>query len=175
MNIRSGEQGKCGDLLIKHFSSLTPYELYEILRTRSEIFVVEQECAYQDIDGLDIDAVHIFCFNEEGRVEACLRVFMKDEDGECGGAADALDASDPATPEVREAAIGRVVTLHHGRGLGGRILHEGVRVARELFDADKITLEAQEYAIGYYQKEGFRVVSDVFMLDGISHVKMELS
>ena len=71
------------------------------------------------------------------------------------------------------AQIGRVVTLEHGKGIGGRILHEGVRVATEQLKAKKIYLETQEYAIGYYAKEGFEVVSEPFMEDGIPHVKME--
>ena len=71
------------------------------------------------------------------------------------------------------AQIGRVVTLEHGKGIGGKILHEGLKVAVELLKANKIYLEAQEYAIGYYAKEGFEVVSEPFMEDGIPHVKME--
>ncbi|WP_330364003.1 GNAT family N-acetyltransferase [Butyrivibrio sp. MC2013] len=63
--------------------------------------------------------------------------------------------------------------MEHGKGMGGQILHEGVRVATERLKAKKIYLEAQEYAIGYYAKEGFEVVSEPFMEDGIPHVKME--
>ena len=139
---------------IKHFRDLSTRELYEILKTRQEIFVVEQNCPYMDIDDLDIDAVHIFSQDENGRVTACLRVFMKD-------------------PDQKVAQIGRVVTLTHGQGLGGAILHEGVRVAEQEMHAKKIYLEAQSYAIGYYEKEGFRVTSEEFDLDGIPHVEME--
>ena len=71
------------------------------------------------------------------------------------------------------AQIGRVVTLEHGKGIGGKILHEGVKIATDQLKAKKIYLEAQEYAIGYYAKEGFEVVSEPFMEDGIPHVKME--
>ena len=73
------------------------------------------------------------------------------------------------------AQIGRVATLEHGKGIGGEILHAGVEVARDRLGAKKITLHAQEYAIGYYAKEGFEVVSDIFMEDGIPHVTMELA
>ena len=139
---------------IKHFQELTTNELYEILKTRSEIFVVEQDCVYQDLDDKDQDAYHIFCENEAGRVAACLRVFWKDE-------------------KAGVVQIGRVVTLEHGTGLGGKLLHEGVKLARESFHAKSIYLEAQEYAIGYYAKEGFSVVSEPFLEDGIPHVKME--
>lgn len=140
------------ELIVKHFKELSTTELYEILKTRSEIFVVEQDCVYQDLDDKDQDAVHVFCWNDSGRVAATLRVFWKDEG---------------------VAQIGRVVTHEHGKGLGGRLLHKGVEIAIEKLKAKKIYLEAQEYAIGYYAKEGFEVVSEPFLEDGIPHVKME--
>ena len=140
--------------VIKHFDDLTTIELYEILKTRFEIFVTEQECIYQDLDDKDQDAYHVFCWNDNGRVAGCLRVFWKDE-------------------AAGVAQIGRVVTLEHGLGIGGQMLHEGVELAINQFHAKKIYLEAQCYATGYYAKEGFEVVSDVFMEDGIPHVQME--
>ena len=142
------------ELVVKHFNELSTNELYEILKTRSEIFVVEQDCVYQDLDDKDQDAIHVFCWNEAGRVAGCLRVFWKDE-------------------EAGIAQIGRVVTLEHGLGIGGEILHKGVELAIEQFKARKIYLEAQQYATGYYAKEGFEVVSDMFLEDGIPHVQME--
>jgi ElaA protein len=142
------------DISIKRFDELSTNELYEILKTRFEIFVMEQECLYQDLDDKDQDAVHVFCWNSNRRVAGCLRVFMRDA-------------------EKGVVQIGRVVTLEHGKGIGGELLHRGVEVAKEHFKAQKIYLEAQVYAIGYYAKEGFEVVSDEFMEDGIPHVKME--
>ena len=142
------------ELIVKHFDELSTKELYEILKTRAEIFVVEQDCVYQDLDDKDQDAIHVFCWNDKGRVAGCLRVFMKDE-------------------ENKVAQIGRVVTLEHGKGLGRKLLKKGVEVAERSFDADRIYLEAQKYAIGYYAKEGFEVTSDEFLEDGIPHVQME--
>lgn len=142
------------EILVKHFDELSTVELYEILKTRAEIFVVEQNCVYQDLDDKDQDAIHVFCWNDEGRIAGCLRVFMKDA-------------------ENGVAQIGRVVTLEHGKGLGGQLLRKGVEVATESYKAKEIYLEAQVYAIGYYAKEGFEVVSDEFLEDGIPHVKME--
>ena len=144
------------ELIVKHFNELSTRELYEILKTRFEIFVTEQECIYQDLDDKDQDAIHVFCINDSGRVAGCLRVFWNDK-------------------AAGVAQIGRVVTLEHGKGIGREILHKGVEIATEQLGAKKIYLEAQEYAIGYYAKEGFEVVSDVFMEDGIPHVKMERS
>ena len=137
----------------KHFSELTTNELYEILKTRQEIFIIEQNCPYMDIDDLDKDAIHVFCVDDNGRVTACLRVFMRDE---VNGI----------------AQIGRVVTLTHGIGLGKILLHEGVKVAEDYYHAREIYLEAQVYAIGYYEVEGFKVTSEEFMEDGIPHVTM---
>nr|WP_297707160.1 GNAT family N-acetyltransferase [uncultured Butyrivibrio sp.] len=144
------------DLIVKHFNELSTTELYEILKTRFEIFVTEQECIYQDLDDKDQDAIHVFGYNDSGRVAGCLRVFWKDHDKDSG-----------------IAQIGRAVTLEHGKGIGGQILHEGVKIATEQLKAKMIYLEAQEYATGYYAKEGFEVVSEPFMEDGIPHVKME--
>ena len=67
------------DFIVKRFSELSVEELYEILKTRFEIFVTEQECIYQDLDDKDKDALHVFCLNESGRVAGCLRVFWRDE------------------------------------------------------------------------------------------------
>lgn len=142
------------ELIVKHFDELSTRELYEILKTRSEIFVVEQDCVYQDIDDKDQDAIHVFCWNDQGRVAGCLRVFMRDR-------------------EKKVAQIGRVVTLEHGKGIGGQILRRGVEIAESFFDADSIYLEAQKYATGYYAREGFKVISDEFLEDGIPHVQME--
>ena len=143
------------DIIIKHFNELTNDELYEILRAREAVFVVEKNCPYFDIDGKDKYSYHIFIKRDDGSVAACLRVFMKED-------------------EVNTAQIGRVVTTERGCGLGGRILHAGTVFAREELKADGIYLEAQCYAIGYYAKEGFEVISGEFLEDGIPHVKMFL-
>ena len=139
---------------VKRFSELSNLELYELLKTRQEVFVVEQNCPYMDIDDADKDALHVFSWNDSGRINACLRVFYKDE----------------AAGIVQ---IGRVVTLDRGIGLGGQILHKGIEIALERFNAKILYLEAQTYATGFYEREGFKVVSEPFLEDGIPHVKME--
>ena len=137
----------------KYFEELTTTELYEILKTRSEIFVVEQNCVYQDLDDKDYESLHVF--SKEGkRINAYLRVFYKEE---------------------HVAQIGRVVTLHHGTGFGGQLLREGIRQVREKFLVHQIHIEAQCYAVGYYEKVGFEPCSEEFMLDGIPHVEMILT
>ena len=136
----------------KFFNELTTHELYELLRARAEIFVVEQTCVYQDLDGRDYDALHVFS-EENGLVTSCLRIFEKEKD---------------------VVHIGRVLTVEHGKGLGGKLLKEGVARAIEKFNPRQIYLEAQTYAIGFYAREGFKVTSDEFLEDGIPHVQMTL-
>lgn len=139
----------------KTFDELTNRELYEILRAREAVFVVEQNCPYYDIDGLDYPSLHMFYKEEDGSVQACLRIFEK--------------VDEPGTMQ-----IGRLVTVARGVGLGGKILHQAVEWIREKGNVNGIYLEAQQYAIGFYAKEGFQVVSDPFLEDGIPHVQMRL-
>ena len=136
----------------KFFSELSTNELYEILKIRSEIFVVEQNCVYQDMDDRDYDSLHIF-FEDGERVVAYLRAFAKDED---------------------TVQMGRVLTLEHGKGLGGKLLKEGIEQIRKKQNPKKIYIEAQCYATGFYEREGFVVCSDEFLEDGIPHVQMIL-
>ena len=136
----------------KRFPELTVDELYELLRARSEVFVVEQNCVYQDMDGDDQASVHLWLTEGDAIVALC-RV--------C-----------PAGTHMKEVSIGRVVTTVRGKGYGKRIMLEGIRAAREHFGAVRIDLEAQEYARGFYERVGFRQSSDPFMLDGIPHIRM---
>lgn len=141
--------------ICKSFDELTTTELYEILRARAAVFVVEQDCVYQDLDGIDYESIHIFSQKENGEVSAYLRLFIKKD-------------------EKNTAQMGRVLTTERGKGLGGEILREGIKAAKEKLNADEIYIEAQEYAIPFYSREGFEVTSDVFLEDGIPHVEMRL-
>lgn len=140
------------ELIIKHFGELSPDELYDILKARVDVFVVEQECPYPEIDGKDKDAYHIFLRDENG-VAAYLRVLK----------------SGVSFPEP---ALGRILTTRRGEGLGMRIVNEGIRFIEEELDAEKIRIEAQVYARGFYEKLGFRQCSEPFMDDGIEHIEM---
>ena len=141
------------NLIVKTFEELSTKELYEILKSRAEIFVVEQNCVYQDIDDIDLRSLHVFYQDETGRVVAYLRLFQK-------------------TNSTDTVQMGRVLTLEHGVGLGGKILHEGISVAVAKMSANKIFIEAQTYAIKFYEREGFKVCSEEFLEDGIPHVQM---
>lgn len=137
---------------VKFFQELTTMELYGILQSRAEIFVLEQQCVYQDVDGKDIESLHVF-FEDNGRVVAYLRAFRKD---------------------AATVQMGRVLTLTHGKGLGGTLLREGIAAVCEKFCPERIFIEAQCYATGFYEKAGFRTISEEFLEDGIPHVEMEL-
>ncbi|MBO5603836.1 MAG: GNAT family N-acetyltransferase [Acidaminococcaceae bacterium] len=136
----------------KFFSELTTTELYEILKAREEIFVVEQNCVYQDLDNKDYDSLHVF-YEEDGIVTAYMRAFFKDD---------------------TTVQMGRVLSLRHGAGLGGRLLREGIIQIKDKMNPKRIYIEAQCYATGYYEREGFSVCSDEFLEDGIPHVQMIL-
>ena len=136
----------------KIFKELTTNELYELLRVRSEVFVVEQNCAYQDLDGDDQKSIHLW-LTVEDKVVALARV--------C-----------PAGTHLKEISIGRVITTERGKGYGKQIMLHAIDAAVEYFGATIIDIEAQEYAKGFYERVGFRQSSDTFILDGIPHIKM---
>jgi len=142
-------------LTTKYFHELTTNELYEILKARAEIFVVEQNCIYQDLDNIDYQSLHIF-YEDNGKVIAYLRAFKKDS-------------------ETGIVQMGRVLTLIHGTGLGGKLLKEGLSQVKEKMNPSSIYIEAQCYATGFYEREGFVISSGEFLEDGIPHVKMILN
>ena len=141
-------------LKAKYFAELTSVELYEILRARAEIFVVEQNCVYQDLDRIDYDSLHLF-YEKEGNVTAYARAFWKNK-------------------QEKVVQLGRVLTVVHGKGLGRKLLQESIKAVKEQFAPNKIYIEAQCYAMGFYEREGFRICSEEFLEDGIPHVEMEL-
>ena len=136
----------------KFFNELTTKEVYELLRVRAEIFVVEQNCVYQDLDDKDYESLHVY-YEESGKVLAYLRAFWKEKD---------------------VIQVGRVLTIEHGTGLGGKLLRAGLNCIKEKYQPQKIYIEAQCYAIGFYEREGFKICSEEFLEDGIPHVQMEL-
>lgn len=139
-------------LHIKPFRELTTDELYELLRVRSEVFVVEQDCVYQDLDYDDQQALHLW-LTDGDKVVALARV--------C-----------PAGTHMKEISIGRVITTERGKGYGRQIMLAAIEAAVEHFSAELIDIEAQQYAKGFYERVGFVQSSEHFILDGIPHIKM---
>jgi ElaA protein len=131
------------------FAELTPFEAYGLCRLRVDVFVVEQECAYPELDGRDVEpaTVHLW-FESDGEVAATIRL---------------LD--DGAT-----RAIGRVATARRFRGqaLAARLIEEGIRLAGDV----PVTLGAQAHLEGWYERFGFRRSGPGYVEDGIPHVPM---
>ena len=162
---------------VKRFNELTTDELYAILKLRCEVFIVEQECPYPDIDGVDDQAVHVM-FVDDGAGDGDAN--GEPGDGKCGEPGDgdvnlaAYLRILPAGLEFEHVSIGRVIAVRRRQGLGTEIVKKGIEVARNELGADTIYLEAQVYAMSMYEKLGFVPVSEEFLLDGIPHIKMEL-
>lgn len=138
--------------VVKKFNQLTAEELYEILRVRAEVFVVEQNCAYQDLDGVDLDAYHVY-LKDNGKIVAYLRVVDKGK-------------------RLDEVSIGRVISLRRRCGLGSELMGLGLRVAKEKFGAEIVKVGAQVYAKPFYESVGFTQISGEYLEDGIPHIYM---
>lgn len=141
-------------IIAKRFEELTLDELYAILKIRVEVFVVEQQCPYPEIDGKDKQAWHVMLMDSNAIV-AYLRV---------------LDAG----VSFDHVSIGRVLSIKRRSGYGRIILKEGIRIAFEVLKAQAIWIEAQTYAKDFYANEGFRQTSEDFLEDGIPHIRMVL-
>ena len=140
------------EIVVKKFDDFTTRELYEVLKARAEVFVVEQNCVYQDMDDKDYKSVHVIGY-ENGKLMAYLRAFTKEN-----------------SPKIVQ--LGRVLSTERGKGFGEKIVREGILAAKKYLNADQIYIEAQCYAIGFYEKFGFQVTSEEFLEDGIPHVEM---
>lgn len=143
------------ELVVKHFNELTNEELLEIYKLRVAVFVVEQNCPYQEIDDADKSAYHAY-FKDENGIQAYIRIL-------------------PKGITFDEVSVGRVISIKRRCGLGSRILSEGIRIAKEQFNANVITIGAQVYARGLYEKAGFVQISDEYLEDGIPHIHMRLT
>jgi ElaA protein len=143
------------ELKVKGFHELSLHELYKILEKRNEVFVLEQNCRYQDCDGKDQDSLHMW-LEEDGEILAYLRLVK---------------------PKVsyEEASIGRVLVINdrRGEGLGRKLMKEGLRYFQELKEK-KIRISAQKYLTGFYRDFGFQEVSETYLNAQIEHVEMLL-
>ncbi len=144
------------EFTFKHFTSLSTDELYDILKLRSEIFVVEQDCVYNDLDGHDKDATHQF-LRKDGEIIAYSRLLK------------------PGS-RFADFSIGRVVVKEseRGTGLGIRMMEEAKNYILSEWKADKIKISAQKYLQKFYEDLGFVVVSEEYLEDGIPHFGMML-
>lgn len=133
------------------FSILDNRRLYEIMKLRQEVFVLEQNCLYQDLDDKDQSAWHVTLYREK-TLASYARVFA---------VGDGI------------VQIGRVITAkaYRRKGLASLVMRAAMSQAR-VMGARQIVLEAQTYAVPFYQKSGFRPIGDEFLEDGIPHIRM---
>jgi len=140
------------------FQELTVQQLYAILRARSAVFVVEQNCPYLDMDDADQDSQHLIAWSDDQQVAAYLRI---------------------VSPGLKypEASLGRVITSQfaRGTGIGKELLTRGVTACQQLHPEHAIRVGAQQYLEKFYQSFGFVTVSDMYLEDDIPHVEMLLS
>lgn len=138
------------------FAGLSVHALYEIMALRQEVFVVEQNCVYQDADGLDPQGWHLMVRNPAGGLVAYARLFPKGV----------------SYPDY--ASIGRIVSAPGARGTGaGRALvKRAIEETYRLFGEQAIKIGAQEYLLFFYQSFGFQSVGEMYLEDGIPHIAM---
>jgi ElaA protein len=140
---------------IKPFNELTVQELYELLQLRSEVFVVEQNCVYQDVDFKDQKALHVLGIYD-GRIIAYARLFRS---------GDYFDT----------ASIGRVIinANYRDRKWGNDLMNAAILGILEHFAENNITISAQLYLKKFYESHGFIAISEVYLEDDIEHIRMK--
>ena len=139
---------------VKTFSNLSLQELYGILQLRSEVFVVEQDCVYQDIDGKDEKALHVLGYKND-RIVAYTRIFKPGD-------------------YFEEASIGRVVVAKNERAFkyGYEIMKVSIEAIKTYFNEHKIKISAQSHLKNFYNNCGFKEIGEEYLEDNIPHTAM---
>jgi ElaA protein len=139
----------------KHFDELSAQELYSILRLRTEVFILEQHCLYQDVDGKDVKCFHVFASNENMEVMAYARVL-------------------PKGVSYEEVSIGRVVTSPkvRGTGAGKELMNRVMELVKKEFNDPSVRISAQSYLIKFYSDFGFKTAGEEYLEDDIPHTQM---
>lgn len=142
------------DIKVVTFKEFDIHELYNVLQLRSDIFVVEQDCVYLDLDGKDEKAIHVIGL-KDAKVVAYTRIFKP---------GDYFD----------QASIGRVAVHKEYRkyGYGKVIIQESIKAVKELFNTNEILISAQAYLEKFYNDLGFKTIGDGYLEDGIPHIRM---
>jgi ElaA protein len=141
------------------FSELTSHQLYQLLALRSEVFVVEQTCPYQDIDGFDQKAWHLLGVDmskpQDDSLVAYMRIFAPEQ-------------------HYQQASMGRIITKHSARGqqIGRQLVTKGIESIEQLFETSACKIQAQSYLKAFYQSFGFEQISEEYLEDDIPHIDM---
>lgn len=139
---------------IKSFEEITTSELYEIIKARVDVFVVEQNCPYPDLDGYDQKAIHLWA-EQDNTVLAYCRIFDKEI-------------------KYSETSIGRVLTSEQGRGknLGKQLIQYAVETIENRFKTSEVRISAQDYLLKFYSYFGFEDTGKKYLEDNIPHTEM---
>ena len=143
------------EIQIKPFHQLSLDELYALLALRNEVFVVGQQCPYQDLDYKDQEAMHLLAY-EGSKLVACLRILTHAEN--------------------HTMSIGRVAALQasRGKGYGKQIMAAAIDYLNTNYVEENIVISAQHYLLKFYSNLGFNAVGDIYDEDGIPHIRMEI-
>lgn len=137
--------------IIKPFDKLTTQELFNIYKLRVNVFVVEQQCPYHEVDDIDTISHHIYLQNDNSKILAYCRMYKEND----------------------TFHIGRVIASERYKGYGTQIMKTAIKFATEELHADTMIIEAQTYAQNFYEKIGFVQTSEPFEEDGIPHIQMK--
>ena len=139
---------------LKVFNELSVQDLFEIYQARVAVFVVEQNCAYQEVDEKDLKALHLFAKNSQ-KLTAYCRII----------------------PEQDGVHIGRVLVIKEvrGTGLAKKLMTQALAVYQQQWQSEKVYVQAQAYLQDFYQSLGFKPISEVYLEDGIPHLDMILN
>ncbi len=141
------------NFISKMFSELSNREVYEILKARMKVFLLEQNIVCLDTDDVDYDCLHCY-LEENGEMIAYLRAFYSDED---------------------TVTVGRVLSTTHGVGHGKELMEKGLAAIKEELPCNTLILHSQTYAAGFYEKFGFCAFGEEFLEEGVPHIKMRLT
>ena len=139
-----------------HFDELSLHQLYDLMKLRQEVFVVEQDCVYLDADDKDQDSWHLMGVDDQRQLLAYCRLVKK------------------GVSYAGYPSIGRVITAEQGRGKGyGQLLiKEAIQQCEQLFGKTALKIGAQTYLLRFYQSFGFNPVGEEYLEDGIPHIHM---
>lgn len=142
----------------KSFDQLTTTELYRILALRQQVFVVEQYCPYQDVDGVDLECFHLMGCDKNNKLIAYARLIPN------------------GISYPNATSIGRILSAPENRtsGIGRKLIEASILHMKKRFGSQTIRIGAQCYLLGFYLKFGFKALGEVYLEDGIPHLSMEL-
>ena len=140
---------------VKHFNELTVPEYHDLLFLRIEVFVIERDCPYQDVDDKDKVAYHLFGTNKDNKTVAVSRIL-------------------PQNISYSEVSIGRIAVDKNSRGTGIAVdlMNESFKFIEQQFGKQSIRISGQQYLTNFYGRLGFKQVSEMYLEDNIPHIEM---